>query len=238
MNDNCKFNKFKVQLKRTLFKNRSKIRVLKLVFIFVLMLIININKIVTDIISFGLLFEIFFLNNKHLKFNKYILNITFITILLIERLLFLEKYCNNLNLMLTIIFLSLIILIIKLDFVSNRMIKYNFSIFDHEFKMNINKSKILNMFKTIIILIIIISLKINIIITTVVMLLLFKQICLKEDQLDQINNTIIDLIVFLILSLSILFKSNSIKIVENIDLAMILLIGTIIATNWIINNKK
>lgn len=230
------FNKFK--LKRTLFKNRSKMRVLKIVLIFVLMVIMNINKIVTDIMYFGLLFEIVFLNNKHLKFNKYILNITFITMLLIERLLFLEKYFNNLNLMLTIIFLSLIILIIKIDFVANRMIKYNFSIFDYELKINIRKNKMLNMFKTIIILTIIISLRINIIIITVVMLLLFKQICLKEDQLDKNNNTIIDLIVFLILSLSILFKSNSIKIVENADLAMILLIGTIIAINWIINNKK
>lgn len=238
MNDNCKFNKFKVQLKRTLFKNRSKIRVLKLVFIFVLMLIMNINKVVTNIISFGLLFEIFFLNNKHLKFNKYILNIMIFTMLLIERLLFIEKHYTNFNLMLMIIFLSLIILIIKLDFVSNRMMKYNFSIFDHELKINISKSKILDIFKTIIILIIIISLKINIIIITVVMFLLFKQICLKEDQLDKSNNTVIDLVLFLIISLSILFKSNSIKIVENVELAMILLIGTIIATSWILNNKK
>lgn len=235
MNDNYKF---KVQLKRTLFKNRSKIRVLKIVFIFVLMVIMNINKMVTDIMYFGLLFEIVFLNNKHLKFNKYILNITFITMLLIERLLFLEKYFNNLNLMLTIIFLSLIILIIKIDFVANRMMKYNFSIFDHELKINISKSKMLNMFKTIIILTIIISLRINIIIITVVMLFLFKQICLKEDQLDKTNNTAIDLAVLLIISLSILFKSDSIKIVENTDLAMILLIGTIIAINWIIDNKK
>jgi membrane protein len=236
MNDNCKFNKFK--LKRTLFKNRSKIRVLKIVFIFVLMVIMNINKIVINIMYFGLLFEIVFLNNKHLKFNKYILNITFITMLLIERLLFLEKYFNNLNLMLTIIFLSLIILIIKIDFVANRMMKYNFSIFDHELKINISKSKMLNMFKTIIILTIIISLRINIIIITVVMLFLFKQICLKEDQLDKTNNTAIDLAVLLIISLSILFKSDSIKIVENTDLAMILLIGTIIAINWMIDNKK
>lgn len=235
MNDNYKF---KVQLKRTLFKNRSKIRVLKIVFIFVLMVIMNINKMVTDIMYFGLLFEIVFLNNKHLKFNKYILNITFITMLLIERLLFLEKYFNNLNLMLTIIFLSLIILIIKIDFVANRMMKYNFSIFDHELKINISKSKMLNMFKTIIILTIIISLRINIIIITVVMLFLFKQICLKEDQLDKTNNTAIDLAVLLIISLSILFKSDSIKIVENTDLAMILLIGTIIAINWMIDNKK
>ena len=187
---------------------------------------------------FGLLFEIVFMNNKHLKFNKYILNITFITMLLIERLLFLEKYFNNLNLMLTIIFLSLIILIIKIDFVANRMMKYNFSIFDHELKINISKSKMLNMFKTIIILTIIISLRINIIIITVVMLFLFKQICLKEDQLDKTNNTAIDLAVLLIISLSILFKSDSIKIVENTDLAMILLIGTIIAINWMIDNKK
>lgn len=236
MNDNCKFNKFK--LKRTLFKNRSKIRVLKIVFMFVLMVIMNINKIVINIMYFGLLFEIVFLNNKHLKFNKYILNITFITMLLIERLLFLEKYFNNLNLMLTIIFLSLIILIIKIDFVANRMIKYNFSIFDHELKINISKSKMLNMFKTIIILTIIISLRINIIIIIIVMLLLFKQICLKEDQLDKTNNTAIDLAVLLIISLSILFKSDSIKIVENTDLAMILLIGTIIAINWMIDNKK
>lgn len=235
MNDNYKF---KVQLKRTLFKNRSKIRVLKIVFIFVLMVIMNINKIVINIMYFGLLFEIVFLNNKHLKFNKYILNITFITMLLIERLLFLEKYFNNLNLMLTIIFLSLIILIIKIDFVANRMMKYNFSIFDHELKINISKSKMLNMFKTIIILTIIISLRINIIIITVVMLFLFKQICLKEDQLDKTNNTAIDLAVLLIISLSILFKSDSIKIVENTDLAMILLIGTIIAINWMIDNKK
>lgn len=235
MNDNYKF---KVQLKRTLFKNRSKIRVLKIVFIFVLMVIMNINKMVTDIMYFGLLFEIVFMNNKHLKFNKYILNITFITMLLIERLLFLEKYFNNLNLMLTIIFLSLIILIIKIDFVANRMMKYNFSIFDHELKINISKSKMLNMFKTIIILTIIISLRINIIIITVVMLFLFKQICLKEDQLDKTNNTAIDLAVLLIISLSILFKSDSIKIVENTDLAMILLIGTIIAINWMIDNKK
>lgn len=236
MNDNCKFNKFK--LKRTLFKNRSKIRVLKIVFMFVLMVIMNINKIVINIMYFGLLFEIVFLNNKHLKFNKYILNITFITMLLIERLLFLEKYFNNLNLMLTIIFLILIILIIKIDFVANRMIKYNFSIFDHELKINISKSKMLNMFKTIIILTIIISLRINIIIIIIVMLLLFKQICLKEDQLDKTNNTAIDLAVLLIISLSILFKSDSIKIVENTDLAMILLIGTIIAINWMIDNKK
>lgn len=234
MNDNCKFNKFK--LKRTLFKNRNKIRVLKIVFMFVLMVIMNINKIVINIMYFGLLFEIVFLNNKHLKFNKYILNITFITMLLIERLLFLEKYFNNLNLMLTIIFLSLIILIIKIDFVANRMIKYNFSIFDHE--LNISKSKMLNMFKTIIILTIIISLRINIIIITVVMLFLFKQICLKEDQLDKTNNTAIDIVVLLVISLSILFKSDSIKIVENTDLAMILLIGTIIAINWMIDNKK
>ena len=85
MNDNCKFNKFK--LKRTLFKNRSKIRVLKIVFIFVLMVIMNINKIVINIMYFGLLFEIVFLNNKHLKFNKYILNITFI----LGNLIFLMK---------------------------------------------------------------------------------------------------------------------------------------------------
>lgn len=235
MNDNCKF---KVQLKRTLFKNRSKIRVLKIIFIFALMLIMNINKIVTDIMYFGLLFEISFLNNKHLKFNKYILNITFITMLLIERLLLLEKSYTHLNLMLTIIFLCLIILIIKIDFVANRMIKYNFSIFDHELKINMSKIKIRDMFKTIIILTIIISLRINIIIIIIVMLLLFKQICLKEDQLDKTNNTAIDLAVLLIISLSILFKSDSIKIVENTDLAMILLIGTIIAINWMIDNKK
>ena len=235
-NDNCKFNKFK--LKRTLLKNRSKIRVLKIVLIFVLMVIMNINKIVTDIIYFGLLFEISFLNNKHLKFNKYILNITFITMLLIERLLFLEKSYNHLNLLLMIIFLCLIILIIKIDFVANRMIKYNFSIFDHELKINMSKIKIRDMFKTISILVVMFSLRINTIIIAVIMLLLFKQICLKEDQLDKNNNTVIDLILVLIISLSILFKSNSIKIVENVDLAMILLVVTIIAINWILNNKK
>ena len=70
------------------------------------------------------------------------------------------------------------------------------------------------------------------------MLFLFKQICLKEAQWEKTNNTAIDLAVLLIISLSILFKSDSIKIVENTDLAMILLIGTIIAINWMIDNKK
>lgn len=233
----------KRKLRIFLIRHNNLITLLKLFVILTVIFIMNLNRKFISCIFYALIFDTFMLNKMEKRFHKYLLNIMIFTMLLIERLLFIEKHYTNFNLMLMIIFLCLIILIIKLDFVANRMNKYNFNIFylnyiDHELKRNMSKRKIRDMFKTISILAIIISLRINIIIIAVTILLLFKQICLKEDQLDKSNNTIIDLVLFLIISLSILFKSNSIKIVESVDLAMILLIGTIIATSWILNNKK
>lgn len=225
------------KLRIFLIRNNNLVTFFKLCIVILLIFFMNLNKKFIPYVFYLLIIDLFMLNQKEQKFNKYIVNITIFTMLLVERLLYCSSNFAVIDVMTSILYVFVILIAIKGDLIANR-VKYNFSIFGHEFKMNINKSKMLNIFKTIIILTIIISLRINIIIIMFVMFLLFKQICLKDDQLDQNNNTIIDLIVFLILSLSILFKSNSIKIVENTDLAMILLIGTIIATNWIINNKK
>lgn len=227
----------KRKLRIFLIRNNNLVTFFKLCIVILLIFFMNLNKKFIPYVFYLLIIDLFMLNQKEQKFNKYIVNITIFTMLLVERLLYCSSNFAVIDVMTSILYVFVILIAIKGDLIANR-VKYNFSIFDHEFKMNINKSKMLNIFKTIIILTIIISLRINIIIIMFVMFLLFKQICLKDDQLDQNNNTIIDLIAFLILSLSILFKSNSIKIVENTDLAMILLIGTIIATNWIINNKK
>lgn len=227
----------KRKLRIFLIRHNNLITLLKLFIILTLTFIMNLNRKFISCIFYPLIVDTFMLNKREQRFYKYLLNIMILTMLLSERLL----HCSNnfavIDVMRSILYVFVILIAIKLDLIANR-VKYNFTLLDYDLKNIIKKDKVLIFIKMILITSMLLLVKVNIFISSMIGILSLLQLFIGNSEVDRIKKTIMDLIIFLISALSILFKSDLKGIVENLDMIAILGILAVISFYWIAENKK
>lgn len=222
----------KRKLRIFLIRHNNLITLLKLFMVLLLMFAMNLNKKFISCIFYSLIVDTFMLNKREQRFYKYLLNIMILTMLLSERLL----HCSNnfavIDVMISIIYIFVILIAIKVDLIANK-VKYNFE----DLKNIIKKYKILNFVKILIITSMLLLVKVNILLVITIGIFNLFQLFLKNAEIDKIKKRMLDLLIFYISALAILFKSDSNSIVSP-DMGVILGLLVVIIAFWIAENKK
>ena len=222
----------KRKLRIFLIRHNNLITLLKLFMVLLLMFAMNLNKKFISCIFYSLIVDTFMLNKREQRFYKYLLNIMILTMLLSERLL----HCSNnfavIDVMISIIYIFVILIAIKVDLIANK-VKYNFE----DLKNIIKKYKILNFVKILIITSMLLLIKVNILLVITIGIFNLFQLFLKNAEIDKIKKRMLDLLIFYISALAILFKSDSNSIVSP-DMGVILGLLVVIIAFWIVDNRK
>ena len=224
------------KLRIFLIRNNNLVTFFKLFIILVLIFTINLNKKFILYVFYLLIIDLFMLNQKQQRFHKYLVNITIFTMLLVDRLLYCSSNFTVIDVMISIIYIFVILMAIKVDLIANR-VKYNFTLWDEELKNIIKKYKILTFIKVLVITSMLLLVKVNILIVVIIGLFNLFQLFLGNSETDKMKRNIADLLIFYISALSILFKSNYNSII-NSDMGVILGLLVVIVVFWIIENKK
>ena len=225
------------KLRIFVIRHRNLINFLKICIIILLGIFIRANEKFIICIFYLLIFDSLVLIQREQKKCKYLVNIFLLLSILVERLIYLDKNCNIVNLILTMLYIVVILIVIRLDLIANR-VKYNFTLWDDEIRRKIKTYKSLNAIKMIIIISILLLTEVNIIVIIFLGTLNLFQLCLSNSEVDRIKKIIIDLMIFLISSVSILFKADVKSIVENADMIAILGILATISFYWILDKKE
>lgn len=225
------------KIKIWLIRNKNLINFLKICIIILLGIFIRANEKFIIYIFYLLIFDSLVLIQREQKKCKYLVNIFLLLSILVERLIYIDKNCNIVNLILTMLYIVVILIVIRLDLIANR-VKYNFTLWDDEIRRKIKTYKSLNAIKMIIIISILLLTEVNIIVIIFLGTLNLFQLCLSNSEVDRIKKIIIDLMIFLISSVSILFKADVKSIVENADMIAILGILATISFYWILDKKE
>ena len=221
------------KIKIGLMRNRNLINFLKICIIILLGIFSRVNEKFIIYVFYLLIFDSLVLIKREQKKCKYISNIFILFSISIERLIYIYKSFNIVNLILAILYIGIIYIAIKVDLIANK-VKYNFE----DLKNIIKKYKILNLVKILIITSMLLLVKVNILLVITIGFFNLLQLFIGNSEVDRIKKTIMDLIIFLISALSILFKSDLKSIVENADMAVILGILSLVCCSWVIENKK
>ena len=223
------------KLRIFLIRNKNLINFLKICIIILLGIFIGVNEKFIIYIFYLLIFDSLVLINKNQRFCKYLVNVFILFNILVERLIYIDKNFNIVNLTLAILYIIAITLAIKIDLFSNR-VKYNFTLWD-DLKNVISKDRALIVVKILIITSMLLLVKVNILLVFITGIFNLFQLFLRNSETDKIKRTILDILIFYIYSLAILFKSNSNSIV-NSDMGVILGLLVVVITFWLMENKK
>ena len=225
------------KIKIWLIRNKNLINFLKICIIILLGIFIKANEKFIIYIFYLLIFDSLVLINKNQRFCKYLVNVFILFNILVERLIYIDKNFNIVNLTLAILYIIAITLAIKIDLFSNR-VKYDFILWDKDLISVVKKDKVLIFIKIILITSILLMVKVNIFISSMIGILNLLQLFIGNSEVDRIRRTILDLLIFLISALFILFKADIKSIVENPDMTAILGILSLVCCSWVIENKK
>lgn len=224
------------KIKIWLIRNKNLINFLKICIIILLGIFIRANEKFIIYIFYLLIFDSLVLIHKDQRFCKYIINVFILFNILVERLIYIDKNFNIVNLTLAILYIIAITLAIKIDLFSNR-VKYNFTLWD-DLKNVISKDRALIVVKILIITSMLLIVKVKILLIIIIGIFNLFQLFIGNSEVDRIRRTILDLLIFLISALFILFKADIKSIVENPDMTAILGILAIVCCSWVIENKK
>lgn len=224
------------KIKIWLIRNKNLINFLKICIIILLGIFIRENEKFIIYIFYLLIFDSLVLIQREQKKCKYLVNIFLLLSILVERLIYIDKNCNIVNLILTMLYIVVILIVIRLDLIANR-VKYNFTLWDEELKNIIKKYKILTFIKVLVITSMLLLVKVKILLVIIIGIFNLFQLFLKNTETDKIKRTMYDLLIFYISAVSILFKADSNSII-NSDMGVILGLLVLIIAFWIIENKK
>lgn len=221
------------KIKIWLIRNKNLINFLKIVIIVLLSIFNNTNEKFVIYIFYLLIFDSLVLIKREQKDCKYLINIFLLLSILVERLIYIDKNCNIVNLILTMLYIVVILIAIRLDLIANR-VKYNFTLWDKDLISVVKKDKVLIFIKMIVITSMLLLVKVNILLVITIGIFYLFQLFLKNAEIDKIKKRMLDLLIFYISALAILFKSDSNSIVSP-DMGVILGLLVIICIFWIID---
>lgn len=224
------------KIKVWLMRNRNLINFLKIVIIVLLSIVNNTNEKFVIYIFYLLIFDSLVLIQREQKFCKKLVNIFLIVNILVERLIYIANNYNIANLIGSMLYIVVILIVTKLDLIANR-VKYNFTLWAEELKNIIKKYKILTFIKVLVITSMLLLVKVNILIVVIIGLFNLFQLFLGNSETDKMKRNIADLLIFYISALAILFKSDSNSIVSQ-DMGVILGNLVVIIAFWIADNRK
>lgn len=225
------------KIKIWLIRNKNLINFLKIVIIVLLSIVNNTNEKFVVYVFYLLIFDSLVLIKREQKKCKFLVNIFLLLSILVERLIYLDKNCNMVNLILTMLYIVVTLIAIRLDLIANR-VKYNFTLLDDEIRRRIKTYKSLNAIKMLIVISILLLTEVNIIVIIFLGTLNLFQLFLSNSEVDRIKKIIMDLLILYISALAIIFKADANIIIENADMAAILGILATISFYWILNKKE
>lgn len=220
------------KIKIWLIRNKNLINFLKICIIVLLGIFIRANEKFIICIFYLLIFDSLVLIQREQKKCKFLVNIFLLLCVLVERLIYIDKNYNIVNLLSSMLYMTAILIVIRLDLIANR-VKYNFE----DLKNIIKKYKILNFVKVLIITSMLLLVKVKVLIVIIIGIFNLFQFFLGNSETDKIKKNISDLLIFYISALSILFKADSNSII-NSDMGVILGLLVIIIVFWIADNRK
>lgn len=220
------------KIKIWLIRNKNLINFLKICIIILLGIFIRANEKFIICIFYLLIFDSLVLIQREQKKCKLLVNIFLLLCVLVERLIYIDKNYNIVNLLSSMLYMTVILIVIRLDLIANR-VKYNFE----DLKNIIKKYKILNFVKVLIITSMLLLVKVRVLIVIIIGIFNLFQFFLGNSETDKIKKNISDLLIFYISALSILFKADSNSII-NSDMGVILGLLVIIIVFWIADNRK
>ena len=168
---------------------------------------------------------------------KFLVNIFLLLSILVERLIYIDKNYNIVNLLSSMLYMTAVLIVIRLDLIANR-VKYNFTLWYDKIRRIIKTYKSLNALKMIIIISILLLIKVNIMVIIFIGILNLLQLFIGNSEVDRIRKKIMDLFIFYISALAIIFKADANIIIENADMIAILGILATISFYWILNKKE
>lgn len=224
------------KLRIFLIRNKNLINFLKICIILLLGIFIRANEKFIIYIFYLLIFDSLVLIKREQKDCKYFINIFLLLSILVERLIYIDKNCNIVNLILTMLYIVVILIAIRLDLIANR-VKYNFTLWDKDLINVVKKDKVLIFIKMIVITSMLLLVKVNILLIITIGVFNLFQLFLKNAEIDKIKKRMLDLLIFYISALAILFKSDSNSIVSQ-DMGVILGNLVVIIAFWIADNRK
>ena len=224
------------KIKIWLIRNKNLINFLKICIIILLGIFIRANEKFIIYIFYLLIFDSLVLIHKNQRFCKYLVNVFILFNILVERLIYIDKNFNIVNLTLAILYIIAITLAIKIDLFSNR-VKYDFILWDKDLISVVKKDKVLIFIKMIVITSMLLLVKVNILLIITIGVFNLFQLFLKNAEIDKIKKRMLDLLIFYISALAILFKSDSNSIVSQ-DMGVILGNLVVIIAFWIADNRK
>lgn len=225
------------KIKIWLIRNKNLINFLKIVIIVLLSIVNNTNEKFVVYVFYLLIFDSLVLIKREQKKCKFLVNIFLLLSILVERLIYIDKNCNMVNLILTMLYIVVTLIAIRLDLIANR-VKYNFTLLDDEIRRRIKTYKSLNAIKMLIVISILLLTEVNIIVIIFLGTLNLFQLFLSNSEVDRIKKIIMDLLILYISALAIIFKADANIIIENADMAAILGILATISFYWILNKKE
>lgn len=228
------------KLRIFLIRNNNLVTFLKLFIVLFLMFFMNLNKKFISCIFYTLIWDAFMLNLKKRRFHKYIMNVFILLNILVERLIYIANNYNIANLILSMLYILVVLIAIRLDLIANR-VKYNFTLWYDEIRRIrriIKTYKSLNAIKMIIIICVLLLIKVNIMVIIFIGILNLLQLFIGNSEVDKIKKIIMDLFIFYISALAIILKADANIIIENADMIAILGILATISFYWILNKKE
>ena len=225
------------KIKIWLIRNKNLINFLKIVIIVLLSIVNNTNEKFVVYVFYLLIFDSLVLIKREQKKCKFLVNIFLLLSILVERLIYIDKNYNIVNLLSSMLYMTAILIVIRLDLIANR-VKYNFTLWYDKIRRIIKTYKSLNALKMIIIISILLLIKVNIMVIIFIGILNLPQLFIGNSEVDRIRKKIMDLFIFYISALVIILKADANIIVENADMIAILGILATISFYWILNKKE
>lgn len=225
------------KIKIWLIRNKNLINFLKICSIILLGIFVRANEKFIICIFYLLIFDSLVLIKREQKKCKFLVNIFLLLSILVERLIYIDKNYNIVNLLSSMLYMTAILIVIRLDLIANR-VKYNFTLWYDKIRRIIKTYKSLNALKMIIIISILLLIKVNIMVIIFIGILNLLQLFIGNSEVDRIRKKIMDLFIFYISALAIIFKADANIIIENADMIAILGILATISFYWILNKKE
>ena len=151
------------KIKIWLIRNKNLINFLKICIIILLGIFIRANEKFIIYIFYLLIFDSLVLIQREQKKCKFLVNIFLLLCVLVERLIYIDKNYNIVNLLSSMLYMTAILIVIRLDLIANR-VKYNFE----DLKNIIKKYKILNFVKVLIITSMLLLVKVKVLIVIII----------------------------------------------------------------------
>ena len=176
------------KLRIFLIRNNNLVTFLKICIIILLGIFIGANEKFIIYIFYLLIFDSLVLIKREQKKCKIIANLFILFSISIERLIYIYKSFNIVNLTLSLLYIGIIYIAVKVDLIANK-VKYNFE----DLKNIIKKYKILNFVKILIVTSMLLLVKVNILLVITIGIFYLFQLFLKNAEIDKIKKRMLDL---------------------------------------------